>query len=116
MITRMEIKNFLASMVASCKIPDNDYPDGYKIMHRFADYTMELIKTGNLNPLRECFKTSDFLLREGNGEIKNAVENVFIFSLALFLDASNALSRQVKDLLPASLREEYKRQLMTLYP
>jgi len=114
MITQAEIKNVLVNRFPSFKIGDMDYADVYKMISRFADYTREAIKTGNLPLIRECFKTSDFLFKEGNREIKNAIENVFVFSLAVFLDAPGALSRQVKDLLPASLREDYKHQFMTL--
>jgi hypothetical protein len=40
-----------------------------------------------------------------------AIENIYVFSVTTFMDITGAASKQVKELLPAHLRNEYMKQI-----
>ena len=82
-------------------------------MQRFADVTNKLILEGNLQRAEKCFRIADTLLRTGNLIIKNAVANVFVYSLSLVLDRRDEHYEKIMRILPLSLKEEYKQQQMS---
>lgn len=81
----------------------------YKVSAFFAIYTKKQIRTGNLDELKKCFAVADALIRLGTHEYKHAIENVYLFSLALDLDKEAT----IKSLLPSHLKKIYEKQLKT---
>lgn len=83
----------------------------YKIMQRFADITVSFILNGQLNRAAKCLQIADKLFRSGNIIIKNAIANVFVYSLARVLDKQDKRSHKVLAILPFSLKREYDLQV-----
>jgi hypothetical protein len=88
-----------------------DSSNVYKTIQYFADFTKQLIQNGNFKEVKHCFKIADKMLQQGNSAVKNAIENVFVFSLSSVLDMSNPICDKVKSLLTDSLRKEYQNQV-----
>jgi hypothetical protein len=78
----------------------------YKSIQCFADFTKELILSGNLKAVKHCIKLADKMLAEGTSTVKNAIENVYLFSLSTAID----LTAPVKEMLTGPLKKEYHRQ------
>jgi hypothetical protein len=79
----------------------------YNVIGCFADVTKNMAKVGNLKEVKHCFNIAEKLWLAGNGTVKNAIENGYLFSLSSLLD----LNTKIKDLLCAPLRKEYNRQV-----
>ena len=82
----------------------------YKQMQRFADVTMELIIHGNIARAKKYLAVAENLFVTGSNEMKNAVSNVFVFSVSSFMELHH---RNIIDLFPKSLNSEYYKQVHT---
>ncbi len=82
----------------------------YTKMQRFADLTKTLIMMGNIARAKYCIKTAERFFNTGSSEIKNAVVNVYVFSLSTFMELQHC---NIKNLFPESLMEEYRKQSIT---
>lgn len=85
--------------------------DVYKSVKCFVDFTKQLALKGNFKEVKHCFTVAEKLLRNGNNTVKNAIENVYVFSLSSIIDFNTPLSKKVKELLTDSLKKEYNRQI-----
>lgn len=83
----------------------------YKVMQRFADITILFILQGNLRRAERCLQLADKLFITGNLIIKNAVSNVFVYSLSRVLDRRDEISKKAFEILPFSLKREYELQV-----
>ncbi len=83
----------------------------YKAMQCFSDFTKQLIRKGNFKEVKHCFIVAEKMLQNGNGTVKNAIENCYLFSVSTLLDLTSPVSQKVKSLLTTSLKKEYNRQV-----
>ena len=110
-ISGTDVTDILKANVPDLKIEKLIEYNLTKVIDGFAGYTIDLIKTGNLSAIKDCFNTAEQMLTEGSSEVKNAIENVYVFSISIFFDIAHAVSKQVKELLPVHLMEEYRKQI-----
>lgn len=85
----------------------------YKAMQRFADITIGFMVQGKFNRASKCLLTADRLFNSGNNLIKNAISNVFVYSLSRVLDKHDELSTKILEMMPFSLKNEYDLQVNT---
>ncbi len=83
-------------------------------MQRFADLTKTLIAQGNMKRAEKCLRIANTLFTTGNFITKNAVANVYIYSLSSLLDNRDEKCEQVMAVLPFALRQEYEHQVNSL--
>jgi hypothetical protein len=87
----------------------------YVSVQRLADITKKSILHRNFKRAERCFGIADRLMRTGSAQVKNAVENVFVYSVTIWLDS--IIRRDDRDrvlrLMPASLKAEYVHQINT---
>lgn len=83
-------------------------------MQRFADITIVFLLEGNQKRAARCLRIADKLFTSGNIIIKNAVANVFVYSLSRVLDRRDEVSKMAFEILPLSLRREYDFQVNSL--
>ena len=93
------------------KLPDPQ--NIYVSVKCFAEFTMSLIKSGKLLEVKGCFNLAERLLMEGNKSVKNAIENVYVYSVSSLIDFSSPLSNKIKAIMNKGLITEYKRQIYT---
>ncbi|WP_317897723.1 DUF7674 family protein [Aurantibacillus circumpalustris] len=82
----------------------------YSAIKCFAEFTKQLIKKGNLSEVKHCFNVAEKMLLEGNKTVKNAIENVYIFSMSSVLGFTSPMSYKIKGIMNKGLLNEYNRQ------
>ena len=82
--------------------------NNYKQIERFADVTKKLIMVGNIQRAKRCLQKADEIFNNGTSEIKNAISNVYVFSVSTFMEIHHC---NIKGLLPDNLQKEYYLQV-----
>jgi len=77
----------------------------------FADLTKQFVQLGNLAEVKHCFNLAEKMLCNGNGAVRNAISNVYLFSLSQLLDRATPLSAKLKAMLTANLKTEYTKHI-----
>jgi hypothetical protein len=85
--------------------------DVYKSIRCFAEFTKTLIFNNNFTEVKHCFNVAEKMLQQGNNTVKNAIENVYVYSMSSILDMATPLSKKTKEIMNDSLRREYNRQI-----
>lgn len=85
----------------------------YKAMQCFVDFTKELVTNGNPDGVKSCFNLAERMLKEGNNAVKNAVENVYVFSVSTALFLCTPISKELTAMFNGSLKNEYTRQVVS---
>jgi hypothetical protein len=85
----------------------------YSQMQRFADVTKTLIMQGNIGRAKRCLNTAEDIFNKGTAELKNAVANVYVFSVTSFMEIHHC---SIKNLFPESLLSAYQKQISSSYP
>lgn len=80
----------------------------YKQAERFADITKAAIVSGNIARAKKCLALAERLFATGNYETKNAISNVYVFSVSTFMELRHC---SISNLFPKSLKEEYLQQI-----
>ena len=83
----------------------------YKTMQCFVDFTKELVKRRNLAAVKNCFNLAERMLEEGNNSVKNAVENVYVYSIAPILYLTTPINNEMNAIFNSSLKKEYYGQV-----
>jgi len=110
-ITSTDVKEILKTNVPDLKIEQSNEGNLFKIIDGFAGYTIDLIKKGNLSAIKNCFNMAEKMLAEGSSEVKIAIGHIYVFSVTIFFNMGHTVSKQVKELLPSHLMEEYHKQV-----
>ena len=80
----------------------------YKQAERFADITKKAIISGNINRAKKCLALAERLFETGSNETKNAISNVYVFSVSSFMELHHCT---ISNLFPKSLKAEYIKQI-----
>ncbi len=112
MINQLEIPMYLEDNVpgiteqltiANCNV--------YEIMHTLTDVTCENIKKHDFKMVKKCFNVADKLYCKGNAAVKNAVQNVFVYSFTPMFQKYPEEKKQLLALIPVTLYSLYVAQL-----
>ncbi len=87
----------------------------YKRMQKFADLTNIMIADRNIERIKRAFAIAEDFLRTGNNELKNAVLNVYLYSISSTLEFQGEEGRQLLDHFPTLLRQAYHRQTIASF-
>ena len=82
----------------------------YKKAERFAEITKTAIKSGNILRAGKFLSVAEKLLVYGSAETKNAMSNVYLTSVASFMEIRHC---SISNLFPKTLRAEYIKQVNT---
>jgi hypothetical protein len=82
----------------------------YKQAERFAEITKTAIITGNIVRAKKCLAMAERLFATGSNETKNAISNVYVFSVSSFMELRHC---SISNLFPKSLKAEYIKQINT---
>jgi hypothetical protein len=114
MITEIQVKEILKREFPEkdCELEKFHTPDNiYKTIECFVDFTRQLINKEKLSSVRHCFRLAERMLNDGNSSVKNAIENVYVYSLGTVLDLSLSTTEKLKKIFNGSLKKEYYRQI-----
>lgn len=82
----------------------------YKQAERFAEITKAAIVSGNNVRVKKCLTLAERLFASGSYETKNAISNVYIFSVSTFMELRHC---NISNFFPQSLKAEYLKQINT---
>ena len=82
----------------------------YKQAERFAEITKSAIVSGNIVRAKKCLALAERLFATGSYETKNAISNVYIFSVSTFMELHHC---SISNLFPQSFKTEYLKQINT---
>jgi hypothetical protein len=84
----------------------------YDVVWHMLKYTKSQVIRHNLNAAKKCMVLAEKLYHKGNNAVKNAIENVFVYSFshAFFHDADQM--KEVLDIVPPSLYKLYRNQVI----
>ncbi|WP_309640623.1 hypothetical protein [Flavobacterium sp.] len=80
----------------------------YKQAERFAEITKTAIVSGNIARAKKCMALAERLFTSGSYETKNAIANVYVFSVSTFMELRHCT---ISNLFPKSLKDEYLKQI-----
>lgn len=80
----------------------------YSKADRFAMVAKKSIMTGNISRAKKCLTIAEKIFEEGSQETKNAISNVFVYSISLFMEIHKC---NIKNLFPKHLLNEYSKQV-----
>ncbi len=81
-----------------------------KKMERLAEITISSLQLGKTNRAKRCLELAEDLLLKGNAEMKNAITNVYLYSVSHYMEINRIA---IATLLPMSLHKEYVKQINT---
>lgn len=79
-------------------------------MERFAEVTVNSLRLGKMVRAKRCFALAEDLFQKGNAEVKNAISNVYLYSVSHYLELNHFTMKQF---LPVALHKEYVKQINT---
>lgn len=83
-------------------------PSIYQQAQQLANLTKENILAGNMTKAKTCLQKAEDIFKIEFTEMKNAIVNVYIFSVTLFMEMHHY---NIKQFLPKSLHSEYQKQI-----
>jgi hypothetical protein len=83
----------------------------FKSAKEVAQATCSCIVMGNYNRAKRYFAWAEKILREGTSLEKNAIANVFVYSISTTIDRLGQERSKVQELLPPLLQREYCAQV-----
>jgi hypothetical protein len=84
----------------------------FEAMHHLVDYTRSKIDEQNFKAAKKCFNIAEKAYNSGNTVVKNAIENIYVYSFSHFLLKDDAKRRILMGLMPATLFTLYMKQML----
>ncbi len=94
-----------AKPITMSKVSENGI---YRQAAFYADLTKHLIIHGQLLRVKRCLAVAEKIFSQGNAEMKNAVINVYMYSIISFLEQQHC---NIRNLLTGELKDAYIKQL-----
>jgi hypothetical protein len=83
-----------------------------KVIQLFARFTEENVQFHNLRVVEKCMRLADRIYVKGNETVKNAIENIFIFSFSTMRHLCDRIEwRIIQSRIPVTLYSTYIRQV-----
>lgn len=116
MINQFEVPSIIADELPELK-PELRYLPSlgsiFKAMQMLVDYTNKMFSLGKIKNVKKCMEVTEKIYEKGNMVIKNAVENVYIFSFSKILMGCDREERKsLEALMPLSLHTLYVQQIL----
>jgi len=83
----------------------------YRSLQNFGHRSQAECERGNLGWFENSLRTALELFRQGNQTVKNAIVNVYLFTVSNAIKANKRLQALMEKLFPVELKEEYHRLL-----
>jgi hypothetical protein len=86
--------------------------NAYRTLHILRDYTRKQVNSGDMSAVKRCFRLADKIYTKGNEAVKNAVENVYVYSFSHFLFHDDDRRKLFMRIVPLSLYTLYVKQML----
>ena len=85
----------------------------FKTIQCLANYTKSKVKQHDFKAVKKCFTVAENIYINGNELVKNAIENVLVFSFSSLLNmGDNEDKKQLQALMPLCLHTTYVNQVL----
>jgi hypothetical protein len=84
----------------------------YDVVGKLLDYTRDKLTEHNTHAARQCMMLTEKLYNKGNQTIKNAIENVFVFSFSHAFFHDEDKRQEIMSIVPDTLYKLYRDQLI----
>jgi len=113
MINELEIPMYLEEALPeiSRDLVSNKKSSAFDLMTALIGFTSKNIKEHNYKSVKRCFQIADKLYSRGNSIVKNAVQNVFVYSFTNMFQNYPAEKKQLLAILPITLYSLYISQI-----
>ena len=113
MISQQELPAFVEKSIpelsAVCK---KEKGDVYNIVRHLLSYTVTQVAKQNHAAAKKCMALAVELYNKGNTAIKNAIENIYVYSFSHAFFCDEQKRNEVMKIVPVSLYELYKKQVI----
>jgi hypothetical protein len=114
MITQYEVPGYLTKLLPAFTLrpqPGHVSLNIYRELQYFTDYTRKAIDRHNYELAKKCFHLAGILYAQGDAIVKNAIENIFVFSFSSIIPQNNVEKVVLKSFIPVSLYALYLKQI-----
>jgi hypothetical protein len=84
----------------------------YDFVRQLLKYTSRHVIKHNMKIARQCMAIAEQLYKKGNKTIKNAIENIFVYSFTHTFFHDESRRKELVKIVPDSLYELYKKQVI----
>ena len=114
MLSQQEVPSLIARQLPAALFYLSDTPpSAYQAIQALTDYTRRMALEHNFKMVQQCMALVEKIYNKGNALVKNAVENVFVFSFSTIMSRCNAVEwRIVQSYMPSDLYSLYIRQVL----
>lgn len=114
MLTQQDLPEFIESEIPELSgICDKDQSRNvYDVIRHLMKYTKSQLIRHNLNAVKKCMGLAEKLYYKGNNAIKNAIENVYVYSFSHAFFHNDEEKKQVMDIVPPNLYKLYQQQVI----
>ena len=84
----------------------------YDVVRHMLKYTKSQVIKHNLNAAKKCMALAEHLYYKGNNAIKNAIENVYVYSFSHAFFHDEQQMNEVMSIVPPSLYKLYRAQVL----
>lgn len=113
MINQYEVPAYIVEAFPEFEVLVTTRKNGnpYIAMHTLLEITALEVKEHNYRAVKHCFDLAAKLYDRGNSIVKNAVENVFVYSLTTIIQSARQDKAQLLGVIPITIYTLYIRQL-----
>lgn len=113
MIHEFEVPAYISDTLPQLKREFSTGCHVYDSIQVLTDYTKRMALQRNLKEVRACMSLTEKIYEKGDAIVKNAVENIFIFSFSSMRLLCNIVEwRMVQSIMPSSLYTLYMHQVL----
>ncbi len=116
MITQFDVSTCLVEQLPEIRTNLNySYPtlNIFKTIRCLVDHTRSKMEQHDMQGVKNCLDTAEYIYSRGNKPVKNIIENIFVYSFSsLFNMGSSDEKRELQNLMPLHLYCAYVKRLI----
>jgi hypothetical protein len=113
MIRHDELKNYLENNMPELGLDRaNTCRTIYDIARRLFEYTRDQVLNRKMRSARHCLALVEQLYKTGDALVKNAIENVYVYSFSKGFFCDSRDRKQLMKIVPVTLFQLYKKQML----
>jgi hypothetical protein len=86
--------------------------NAYDVVKQLFTYTADQVVKHNIAAAKKCLSLAEQLHKKGNSVVKNAIENVYVYSFSSAFFHDEQKRKEMMQLVPVSLYQLYKKQVV----
>jgi len=114
MISQEELPVFIEKSIPELLgvIKKNKCTNTYDVVRQMLTYTTSQVVKHNIADAKKCMTLAALLYQKGNIDVKNAIENVYVYSFSHAFFHDEDKRKEMMAIIPMQLYELYKKQVI----